>query len=1402
MNEVVPQALTVPRFWGPEGSEIPLLDVGFMPDPSGRWTGAYVPEMAELSELSATSCLVLIGEPGLGKTTALKSEFARISSQLGPEDRAYFVPLGITRDRHELETRIFEARPFQEWLDGEGRLHLFLDSLDEARVHITKVADLLLEGLADVPLSRLALRLTCRSADRHRRLESELEARFSGKEEFQVRELAPLRKRDVLDLANDQGLNGDEVLRAVIERDLQPLAMIPESLGFLLDSVSRSGQLPDSRVDAYRSGLLALVEEGDEDRRRDGQSDVEGAGARLALASRIAAGLVLSGRSSVRTDGASPGADEATPAQLAGGFELDRAAAIPPKVEASAGNLVDVLRTSLFTGHGESRFGFAQASYGQYLCASWLASGALSPVQVEDLLFIATDGGLRVVPQLREIATWLAALDEHFFRRLLDQDPTVLLRADPTGLDDDGRRRLVDALLAGVSNHEVERWDRRQREGYGRLVHPGLPDQLRGVIFDSAATPFARQVACDVAGVCELVELEGELVDLAVDVSVDMQVRIAALSAQRAWPAGPERGRLRPLALESAVDDRDDELKGAALRVLWPDLLSAEELFGCLTSPKRESLFGLYKGFFLTELLEELDPADLPTALRWAAQLPVDHRNLEPLSDLREQLLIKAWPHLQAESPVLTPFVEVVATLLEGEGALLEHQKVEANPDVFAERAKRHLVLSELFARAPMGQFASYEIVQSRPPLLRGEDADWLVEQLKAAKSGEAEELCARVLLAHVSFGGGSERVLLEARDTNDLLRRISAGRYDPIRLDSKEAARAREIYAMHKRDQREDEEEPDPLDIAGNARASLKDFEDGDPDGFWVMTKWLEIHPARQQRDFFTSELADLPGWDLLDEKDRVRARNAALHYLDQSPPEPSSWFGRNSINWPATAGYRALRSVHEQDREAAEKLPADVWVRWAPIIVDWWRNDGEGRGEGEFNDWAISSLLARAPEVAVSWFERRLDRDLRGEGMPFILHRFRHVWHPLLERAILHRARRTRLTAEQRTELLRVLLRNESVAGRAHACRLVTPSALATAGRRRELAVRTAALLAIETEDGEWGRIWPLVLADQRFGEELVERLSWGEHQVMGLSPKQAGELYTWILERYPPAKDPMIEGAHSVSSREQVGHWRDRIPHVIASQGTRDAVQELARLATQHPALIHLVRLRREAEDLQRESEWVPPSPEAVIVLADDASRRHVRDATDLQEVLVSSLLRAQGRLSGTRSVAHLLWDTRSSRPKAEGEVAVWLEEHLRQDLIGRGIIVDREVDVRPHPKGKKGKSVDFLVTAVVGPEVEDSPLVSVSIELKCCWHEDLDTAMRGQLVRFYLDAENREGIYLIAYFDGPEWSDRDRRNRSRCRRRTVLETREFFEDQASKIGEEGLGDVVAFVLDCSP
>jgi hypothetical protein len=1392
-----------PRFWLPYGKEISLVDQGFIYEAPAFWSDAYPAELNPLQDLAAIPCLVLIGEPGLGKSTAMRIEFTRLQSQLaGGPDRVQWVSLGTTREREVLSGQIFAAKPFQEWLAGDGHLHLFLDSLDEARLRIPRVAELLLEGLAGAPFGRLSLRLSCRSANRHYGLERGLREQFAASN-FAEFELAPLTKRDVLAAASARDLEAETILTKIIERELQPLAMVPESLNFLLDVAEETGDLPTSRTEAYEQGLRLLVREPDEDRREE-ERDRLPSTQRLALASRIAAALVLSGRTSVRLDERPVGSDQASVAQFAGGSETDRVTALPVAVDATVANLTEVLHTALFTSHGERGHGFGQASYAEFLCARWLACGGLAPGQLEQLLFMESAEGLRVIPQLNEVAAWLADQDSIFSARLLECDPSVLLRAEPVNLDEGGRRQLVDALIAGIISHDVDRWDRRMRAKYPALRHPGLAAQLGAVIGDRDANSRARQVACDVAGACSLQALEPELTDIALDVSEDREARSAALSALGHIEDAKHRSRLRPLALEPLDDDPDDDLKGGALLALWPGELGAAELFASLSPPKRKNLLGQYKGFLFNQLLAGLEPEDLPIALAWAAKLPVDHFPTDALSDVRERLLLEAWPRLDVGGELLDRYADVIVGLLAGHANLLSSEAAKEHPEVFVEREGRRHLIRALISRLGDTEVEPGALVLSRPPLLNGADTAWLAQLLldREAEGGEEAETLAHLLESLVSLGGEDEPVM-QARESSSRLRRLTARHYDSVELGSAAAARARESYELWHSHRHHDEEEPLDLDIAGKVREALDRFEAGDVDGFWIATRWLEIDLEKKERAYLVSDLTRLPGWRLLEDGDRDRIRTAARSYLDGASPDPKSWFSRDFVNWPAWAGYRALRLLHSEGEQVGQALvdPA-LWARWAPIVVHWPRNDGDGEGEGAFNDWAIAQALAKAPGETVTWFSRALDRQLRKEGHPFILHRFRQVWHPLLEGVILRRARRSNLGAEQRTELLEVLLRNGSTEARAHARRLISSVALAGGERRNELAVRVAVLLAVEAGAGDWERIWALIETDEAFGISLVERLAAGErHRVGELSPRQAGELFSWILARYPYGGDPVEDEVHFVTAREQVGHYRDRILNMLGEGQSRESVAELGRLIAAHPELEFLPRLRRQAERRLQRSEWVPPAPQHVVRLAEDTVRRHVRSASDLRQIAIASLERAQERLSGLRPAIADLWDLGTVRPKRERLVGAWIERHLRDDLVGRGIIVGREVEVRAHPKGQMGESVDILLSAIAAPEIDGAPEVSVSLELKCCWNRDLETAMEGQLLDRYLDVENNQGLYVIAHFDSPQWEDGDAVNRSACRRRDFKSSRSFFSAQAAALSAKELADISAFVLDCS-
>jgi hypothetical protein len=560
-----------------------------------------------------------------------------------------------------------------------------------------------------------------------------------------------------------------------------------------------------------------------------------------------------------------------------------------------------------------------------------------------------------------------------------------------------------------------------------------------------------------------------------------------------------------------------------------------------------------------------------------------------------------------------------------------------------------------------------------------------------------------------------------------------------------------------------------------------------------------MEIN-ERRHREYLVSDLTAMTGWSLIDDIDRQRLMDFAPSYLRGGRGQPERWFRQQKIFWPDWAAYRALRLLADQEKFA--QLGDSVWEGWAAVIVGWFRDATVGSDETAFNDSMLRHLFTRAPREGADRFAELLDRDLRAARPLVSLNLVERVWVPELEEVILRRAKRSRRDPEPRAELLRTLVANGSTAGLEHARRLVVPGALSGGPRRRALAGEVAMVLLEQRDTAEWERVWRLMQEDVDFGRDLVSRLAGREVQIAANLPAAvAAELYLWVEEQFPSAEDPRVAGVHSPSPREQIGTWRWRIIGVIAAQGTRESVDTLARLARMFPKMIGIKRYQHDAEEIFERSEWEPPRPRDVVALSEDGRRRYVRSDRELREALIFGLERCQQKLQGQEGVVSLLWDSDPLRPKRERQVALWLADRLKEDLAGQGIFVGRELEIKANPEGYMGESVDIICEAVAGERVEGSPIVRVVIELKCCWHEDLDEAMKEQLVDRYLDGDHRQGIYVVAHFDSPDWDASDSVNYRRCRRRDFQASRDFFAQQAERVSADGTAEVSAFVLDCS-
>jgi hypothetical protein len=137
------------------------------------------------------------------------------------------------------------------------------------------------------------------------------------------------------------------------------------------------------------------------------------------------------------------------------------------------------------------------------------------------------------------------------------------------------------------------------------------------------------------------------------------------------------------------------------------------------------------------------------------------------------------------------------------------------------------------------------------------------------------------------------------------------------------------------------------------------------------------------------------------------------------------------------------------------------------------------------------------------------------------------------------------------------------------------------------------------------------------------------------------------------------------------------------------------------------------------------------------------------------------------------------------------SVYVKIHLDEDLKHRGIVVNREVELRRgYPPGQ-GRRTDIHVDAVIrGPDGEVYDSLTAIIEVKGCWNKELDQAMKTQLVDRYLKGNRcQHGLYLIGWFNCEQWDDDDYR-KGQSPKRSMHEAQQRFDDQASELSQQDI------------
>jgi len=431
------------RFWCPREGSFSLSDGGYLYKPDSDKYNIYNPEVVPFDSIAEIPCLILLGEPGIGKTSAMKAEREAIDKKVESEgDKTLWLNLSSYSSEDRLIHNLFENKTFVSWEKGEYRLHIFLDSLDECLLRIDNLASLLIDELEKYPVERLYLRIACRTAYWKNKLEDRFK-KIWGKNEVNVYELVPLRRIDVIEAAEDNDLDATVFLSEIDRKNAVPFAIKPITLKFLINSYSKNGQLPDDQTELYSEGCRCLCEEINEDRPENARKLAPEQ--RLIIASRIAAITIFSKRYAIwtGTDLGDVPEEDVKIQRLSGGNESFDNNRFDVTVEA----IRETLDTGLFSSRGPNRIGWAHQTYAEYLAARYLVQHDMPLAQITSLITHPGDPEGKLIPQLHGTAAWLSTMSDDVFRHIMRVDPYVLLRSDLRNVDNKYKETIIDMLL-------------------------------------------------------------------------------------------------------------------------------------------------------------------------------------------------------------------------------------------------------------------------------------------------------------------------------------------------------------------------------------------------------------------------------------------------------------------------------------------------------------------------------------------------------------------------------------------------------------------------------------------------------------------------------------------------------------------------------------------------------------------------------------------------------------------------------------------------------------------------------------------------------------------------------------------------------------------------------------------
>jgi hypothetical protein len=1207
------------RFWCSRTAQVNLDDRGYLYDPESEYRHLPNPELVKLEAIADIPCLILLGEPGIGKSQEMKNLLKYTGETIKPPHRTLERNL---RSCNNLETYLIQNQDFIDWINGEHRLYLFLDSLDEGMLTVTNLAIQLVDEFSQDKysdkLDRLYLRIAGRTAILSRLLEEGLQRLWA--EKLAIYELAPLSKVDVENAAIEEGVDSQHFLSEAWSKTFVSLAIKPVTLKFLINIYKHNGcQFSSDQTlhSLYLKGCKLLCEETNPARISAGQTGILEPEQRLVIAARIAAITIFTNRFAIWTEidqGEVPMEDVLIEQLIVGDVTKLAIKAVREVLE----------NTQLFSSRGSSnQIGWAHQSYAEFLAAWCLKQHNVSTSQILKLI-IHPSG--KVIPQLRETAAWLASMMPEIFQEVVRTNPDILLNSSIAMTDDQSRSKLVESLLKLHEENKLEMFRFRR---YENLRHPDLSAQLKTYISDSTKNQSSRYVAINIAIDCKQKDIQSHLLDITLDKTQPYEIR--KISACAVCEIGDENTikQLKPLALNDIKDDPDDALKGYGFRAIWPQHITTLDLLSHLSPPTTTGVIGsIYQDFIATEFTKHLELSELPIALEWLEKLPNRHSLDYPFIDLVDSVILKAWQNLD-EPNVIKAFASIAMSRLKRSEGILGARPSkwfvldsEQNNDDKIEP----LIKNSDDKRRRLIETMVLLITESEENLLWltgivcSKDILWIIEKAISSESDGIARVWAEALNISLNYHNLEWKntkhidALLDACSIKAVIKAKFECYITPIELNSEIADQAKADYLRYKDVLRPPE--PTSLttpELKQKVVSILEKVESKQPELWWQIPKEMTL--VSNESHYNNHYRADLdttifPGWIEADEDIRSRVIKAAKAYLLLGKLDIQEYESNNnlSLSDAQLAGCRALHLLFQQDLEFISKIHSEVWIKWMHIIF---KSIFLSNGcKNEICQKIVRAAYKAAQNEFIEILVDLITRDNNQSDTSYGNHIYEVIGKMLNEciaNLVFYKIQDQ--NKDLNAKLLNKLLLDLSDRTIEEA-RDIALSFLCRREEVRDKRIVAARMLTIHANDSSWSTLWPIVQQDPTFGHEVFEAIALrvGHQNTMqqNLNEEHLANLYIFLVQQFPESEEVKSQNNKGtifkpMESIDGIKRWRSNILQHLQSLGSIEASEALQKMVIELPDQKEdLQQKLLEVESLIRRKTWKYPNPGEILQL----------------------------------------------------------------------------------------------------------------------------------------------------------------------------------------------------------